>query len=219
MPESRLLNELSTMRHGIIGICASGKQGKSALAHTIVNCVPNLASRPHYLYETAEVDLRMFPGYILTHDVDDIPPEAVVLIEDLGRIFHSRGSGNSTEFPRWLGIISHKNIIVVFTIQNFSDADISLFRSQNFIELHKIMHDEDLSFEREEFRENQNVANIMIRRYALEHPDIPMASMVFSPRYSEVSAWPLVSWWTDECAHFLRDAKVGKASKRKEASS
>ena len=161
----------------------------------------------------------MFPGYILTHDVDDIPPEAVVLIEDLGRIFHSRGSGNSTELPRWLGIISHKNIIVVFTIQNFSDADISLFRSQNFIELHKIMHDEDLSFEREEFRENQNVANIMIRRYALEHPDIPMASMVFSPRYSEVSAWPLVSWWTDECAHFLRDAKVGKASKRKEASS
>ena len=219
MPESRLLNELSTMRHGIIGICASGKQGKSALAHTIVNCVPNLASRPHYLYETPEVDLRMFPGYILTHDVDDIPPEAVVLIEDLGRIFHSRGSGNSTELPRWLGIISHKNIIVVFTIQNFSDADISLFRSQNFIELHKIMHDEDLSFEREEFRENQNVANIMIRRYALEHPDIPMASMVFSPRYSEVSAWPLVSWWTDECAHFLRDAKVGKASKRKEASS
>ena len=219
MPESRLLNELSTMRHGIIGICASGKQGKSALAHTIVNCVPNLASRPHYLYETAEVDLRMFPGYILTHDVDDIPPEAVVLIEDLGRIFHSRGSGNSTELPRWLGIISHKNIIVVFTIQNFSDADISLFRSQNFIELHKIMHDEDLSFEREEFRENQNVANIMIRRYALEHPDIPMSSMVFSPRYSEVSAWPLVSWWTDECAHFLRDAKVGKASKRKEASS
>ena len=219
MPESRLLNELSTMRHGIIGICASGKQGKSALAHTIVNCVPNLASRPHYLYETAEVDLRMFPGYILTHDVDDIPPEAVVLIEDLGRIFHSRGSGNSTELPRWLGIISHKNIIVVFTIQNFSDADISLFRSQNFIELHKIMHDEDLSFEREEFRENQNVANIMIRRYALEHPDIPMASMVFSPRYSEVSAWPLVSWWTDECAHFLRDARVGKASKRKEASS
>ena len=219
MPESRLLNELSTMRHGIIGICASGKQGKSALAHTIVNCVPNLASRPHYLYETAEVDLRMFPGYILTHDVDDIPPEAVVLIEDLGRIFHSRGSGNSTELPRWLGIISHKNIIVVFTIQNFSDADISLFRSQNFIELHKIMHDEDLSFEREEFRENQNVANIMIRRYALEHPDIPMASMVFSPRYSEASAWPLVSCWTNECAHFLRDAKVGKASKRKEASS
>lgn len=218
MPESRLLSELSMMRHGIIGICASGKQGKSALAHTIVNCVPNLASRPHYLYETAEVDLRMFPGYILTHDVDEIPPGSVVLIEDLGRIFHSRGSGNSAELPKWLGIISHKDIVVVFTIQNFSDADIALFRSQNFIELHKVMFDEDLNFEREEFRENQNVANIMIRRFAVEHPEVPMISMVFSPRHSEVTAWPLVSWWNDECAHFLRDAKVGKAFRRKEAS-
>ena len=215
MPEtaSRLLNELMSMRHGIIGICASGKQGKSALAHTIVNMVPNFAARPHYLYETAEVDLSMFPGYHLVHDVDEIPPGSVVLIEDLGRIFHSRGSGNSSELPRWLGIISHKDIVVVFTIQNFSDADIALFRSQNFIELHKIMHDEDLGFEREEFRENQNVANIMIRRFALEHPDVPMVSMVFSPRYSEVTAWPLVDWWTDECAHFLRDAKVGKRKK------
>lgn len=212
---SRLLSELETMRHGIIGICASGKQGKSALAHTIVNCVPNFASRPHYLYETAEVDLSMFPGYVLTHDVDEIPSDSVVLIEDLGRIFHSRGSGNSAELPRWLGIISHKSIVVVFTIQNFSDADIALFRSQNFIELHKLMFDEDLGFEREEFRANQTMANIMIRRFAMEHPEVPMVSMVFSPRYSEVSAWPLVDWWTDDCAHFLKDAKV---KKRKEAS-
>lgn len=212
---SRLLSELETMRHGIIGICASGKQGKSALAHTIVNCVPNFASRPHYLYETAEVDLSMFPGYILTHDVDEIPSGSVVLIEDLGRIFHSRGSGNLAELPRWLGIISHKSIVVVFTIQNFSDADIALFRSQNFIELHKLMFDEDLGFEREEFRANQTMANIMIRRFAMEHPEVPMVSMVFSPRYSEVSAWPLVDWWTDDCAHFLKDAKV---KKRKEAS-
>lgn len=212
---SRLLSELETMRHGIIGICASGKQGKSALAHTIVNMVPNFVSRSHYLFETADVDLTMFPGYTLVHDVDDIPPGSVVLIEDLGRIFHSRGSGQNAELPRWLGIISHKDIVVVFTIQNFSDADISLFRSQNFIELHKLMFDEDLGFEREEFRENQNMANIMIRRFALEHPEVPIASMVFSPRYSEVTAWPLVPWWNDECAHFLRNARVSIPDRRR----
>ena len=215
MMGSRLLSELETMRHGIIGICASGKQGKSALAHTIVNMVPNFVSRPHYLFETADVDLTMFPGYTLVHDVDDIPPGSVVLIEALGRIFHSRGSGQNSELPRWLGIISHKDIVVVFTIQNFSDADISLFRSQNFIELHKLMFDEDLGFEREEFRENQNMANIMMRRFALEHPEVPIASMVFSPRYSEVTAWPFVPWWSDECAHFLRNARVSIPDRRR----
>ena len=217
MSGSRLLSELTHMRHGIIGICASGKMGKSALAHTIASMVfPN---RVKYLYETAQVDLSMFPGYIRIDNVDDAEPGSVVLIEDLGRIFHSRGSGQDSSLPRWLGIISHKDIVVIFTIQNFSDADIALFRSQNFVELHKIMHDEDLGFERDEFREKQLTANLMIRRFALEHPDIPQAAMVFSPRYSEVTAWPLVSWWSDECAHFLRDAKVSKPKRSKEVPS
>lgn len=212
-----MLNELRTLRHGIIGICASGKMGKSALAHTIASMV--YSDRVHYLYETAQVDLTMFPGYIRIEDLDDAEPGSVVLIEDLGRLFHARGSGHDADLPRWLGIISHKSIVVIFTIQNFSDADIALFRSQNFIELHKLMHDEDLQFERDEFRQQQLTANLMIRRFSLENPDIPIASMVFSPRYSEVTAWPLVSWWTDECAHFLRDARVSRPSRpRKEAS-
>lgn len=208
MQQSRLLSELRSLRHGIIGICASGKMGKSALAHTIAALV--FSDRVHYLYETAEVDLTMFPGYIRIDNVDDAEPGSVVVIEDLARLFHARGSGNDASLPKWLGIISHKDIVVIFTIQNFSEADIALFRSQNFIELHKIMHDEDLQFERDEFREKQLTANLMIRRFSLEHPDIPLASMVFSPRYSEVTAWPLVPWWTDECAHFLRDARVGR---------
>lgn len=212
--QSKLLQEISDISHGIIGICASGKQGKSALAHTIINCVPNLADRKHFLYETARnVDLSMFPDYILIDNVDDAEPDSVVLIEDLGRIFQSRGSGHNMDLPRWLGIISHKRIVVVFTIQNFSDADIALFRSQNFIELHKLMHDEDLAFEREEFREKQTQANLMIRRYAALNPDIPFKAFVYSPRYSEVTAWPLVSWWDDSCATFLRDARVARPSR------
>lgn len=211
LQQSRLLSELCSLRHGIIGICASGKMGKSALAHTLAAMV--YPDRVKYLYETAQVDLSMFPGYIRIDSVDDAEPGSVVLIEDLGRLFHARGSGQDASLPRWLGIISHKNIIVIFTIQNFSDADIALFRSQNFIELHKLMHDEDLQFERDEFREKQLTANLMIRRFSLENPEIPIASMVFSPRYSEVTAWPLVPWWSDECAHFLRDAKVSKPKK------
>lgn len=183
--------------------------GKSALAWALTDLIPNFRDRRRYLYETAQVDLSMFPSdFQLVDDVDAVEPDSVVLIEDLGRIFQSRGSGHNAELPRWLGIISHKRIVVVFTIQNFSDCDISLFRSQNFIELHKLMWDEDLGFERPEFRDKQIAANLMIRRYARLHPEIPLASFVYSPRYSEVVAFPLAPWWTDECAHFLRNASV-----------
>ena len=212
---SRLLDELSTMPHGIIGIVASGKMGKSALAFTIADTVPGLKDRPHYLYETFAADLSCFPGFTCITDLDDAPPGSVVVIEDLGRIFAARGSAQNSLLPRWLGIISHKSIVVIFTIQNLSDADISLFRSQNFVELHKIMWDEDIEFERSEFREAAMYANLMIRRYAGEHPDIPIRAMVFSPRWSEVSAWPLVPWWSDDCAHFLRDVRVAEESSRR----
>ena len=76
------------------------------------------------------------------------------------------------------------------------------------------MWDEDLQFERPEFRESATYANLMINRFAMEHPEIPRVAMVFSPRYSEVSAWPLVSWWSDECAHFLRDVRVSETGRR-----
>ena len=145
---SRLLSELSSMPHGIIGISASGKMGKSALAFAIAEYVPNLRSRRRFLFETAQADLSCFPGFELVTDLDDVPPGSLVIIEDLGRIFGARGSAQNQMLPRWLGVISHKGIVVIFTIQSLSDADISLFRSQNFIELHKIMWDEDLQFER-----------------------------------------------------------------------
>lgn len=212
---SRLLSELSTMPHGIIGISASGKMGKSALAFSIAELVPGLKDRPHYLFETAQADLSCFPGFSLVTDLDDVPPGSLVIIEDLGRIFGARGSAQNQQLPRWLGVISHKGIVVIFTIQSLSDADISLFRSQNFIELHKIMWDEDLQFERPEFRESATYANLMINRFAMEHPEIPRVAMVFSPRYSEVSAWPLVSWWSDECAHFLRDVRISEQTGRR----
>ena len=211
---SRLLSELSTMPHGIIGISASGKMDKSALASSIAELVPVRRDRPHYLFETAQADLSCFPGFTLVTDLDDVPSGSLVIIEDLGRIFGARGSAQNQQLPRWLGVISHKGIVVIFTIQSLSDADISLFRSQNFIELHKIMWDEDLQFERPEFRESATYANLMINRFAMEHPEIPRVAMVFSPRYSEVSAWPLVSWWSDECAHFLRDVRVSETGRR-----
>ena len=92
---SRLLSELSSMPHGIIGISASGKMGKSALAFAIAEYVPNLRSRRRFLFETAQADLSCFPGFELITDLDDVPPGSLVIIEDLGRIFGARGSAQN----------------------------------------------------------------------------------------------------------------------------
>jgi len=204
-PVCKLYEELNSMRSGVIGIDGSGKQGKSSLAHAFAEQVPNFARRQKFMLEEGEIDTSMFPGYKVIQSLWDVVPDSVLVIEDLTRWFGSRGSGKEYDLPRFMALISHKNVIVIFTVQNLMDADLVFFRLQNWLDLRKLMYDEDLKFERPELRASQVVANIKIKEYAIKHPECDIRSLVYSVRYSEVSSWPLATFWKNECAFYLKD--------------
>lgn len=209
--ESKALKYFREMEHGIFIFVASGKQGKSAALHTLVSiCWP---SRPVYLLDIPDVDASVFPGYRLAVNVDAIPPGSIAVIEDVNRLFASRGSKDNKLLQMWLGIISHKEIIVLITTQCLSSTDIEFLRSQDCILCHKKMFSEDVQFERKEFRMVQVAANMYLEKAAELFPQFDRRSWIFFDRWNEVVTIPLVSWW-DHGTHacMLRNVRVTEAS-------
>ena len=200
------LEALREMEHGLLITIGSGKQGKSCALHTIVWLC--WYDRPVYMLDTIEYDISMFPGYHMASDPDEIPPGSIVIIEDVNRVFHSRGSGKDPTLQRWLGTISHKSIIVCISTQSMAGTDVEFLRSQDAVMLLKFMHYEDLEYERPELRLNQAFANTWIEKMVSERPDIDRKAWSFFPRWNELIALPIVPWWSYKNSHMLRDVKV-----------
>ena len=126
----------------------------------------------------------------------------------MNRVFHSRGSGKDATLQRWLGIVSHKSTVVCITTQSMAGTDIEFVRSQDAVVMCKRMHDEDLAFERPEFRMNQVLANIWIEESIRQHPELEPRSWCFFPRFNESVAIPKVWWWSYRNSHMLRDVRL-----------
>ena len=206
MIRSEAVDYISAMEHGVIIAVGSGKQGKSCSLHSLLAyCHPD---RPKYLLDTLSFDVSVFPGYSLVSETKDIPVGSVVVVEDVNRIFQSRGSAKRGDLQGWLSIISHKSIIIAITTQNLADTDIAFLRSQDAIVMNKWMHQEDLSFERPEFRFQQAAANHAIDVSNAMHPDIDRRAWCYFPRFEECVAIPKVDWWSYSNSHMFRDVVV-----------
>ena len=204
--ESEAIEYISEMEHGVIIAVGSGKQGKSCSLHSLLAyCHPD---RPKYLLDTLKFDVSIFPGYRLVAETKDIPVGSVVVVEDVNRIFQSRGSAKRGDLQGWLSIISHKSIIIAITTQNIADTDIAFLRSQDTVIMNKWMHQEDLQFERPEFRSAQASANYAIDLANATHPDVDRRAWCYFPRFEEVAAIPKVEWWSYANSHMFRDLVV-----------
>ena len=71
-----------------------------------------------------------------------------------------------------------------------------------------ILHQEDLQFERPEFRQSQSSANYWIDMANSRLPDIDMRAWCYFPRFEDCVAIPKVSWWTYRNSHMFRDVVV-----------
>ncbi|MBE6522555.1 MAG: hypothetical protein E7Z62_05455 [Thermoplasmata archaeon] len=203
---SETIDYIKGMEHGLIIAVGSGKQGKSCSVHSLIAyCWPK---RPVYMLDPLDYDVSMFPGYYKVKRTCDIPVGAVAVIEDVNRIFQSRGSSKNTNIQGWLSIISHKSNVVCITTQNMADTDIAFVRSQDAVLLHKYMHQEDLQFERPEYRLEQAVANRWIDIANAHNPETDRRAWCFFPRFNECIAIPKVGWWTYRNSHMLRDVVI-----------
>ena len=202
---SRTVADLSSMRHGVVVFLGSGKTGKSATLFSV--CEMFFSDRKKCLLETYDFDRSLFPGYAVYWDLENIPPGSVVVIEDAARIFSSRGSGSRADLDGWLSLISHRDIVVLISVQSTAILDLQFFRTQRVIFMHKRVWDTDLRFERPELQELQAAANLRLQEACARYPDMDPRIFTYCSDYDEVILVPLVSWWTDAQSHYLRDAR------------
>ena len=203
--ESRIVDELISMRHGVLLFLGSGKTGKSATLFSIVEMF--FSGRKKCLLETWDFDRSLFPGYSVYWDLENIPPGSVVVIEDAARVFSSRGSASRVDLDGWLSLISHRDIIFLISVQSTAILDLQFFRTQRVIFFHKRVWDTDLRFERPELQELQATANLRLAEAAARYPELDPRIFTYCSDYDEVLLVPLVPWWTDAQSHYLRDAR------------
>ena len=201
---SKASEYIGSMEHGILAVVGSGKQGKSCSLHSILAAWQ--PGRPVCMLDPLEFDISIFPdNYSRVSEASAVPVGAICVIEDVNRVFHSRGSSKDATLQKWLGIISHKSNIVAFTTQSLAGTDLEFLRSQDTIIINKRMHAEDLDFERPEFRVGQSLANTWIEIAAASDPVPDPRSWCFFPRFNEVVAVPMVPWWDDRHSKMFRE--------------
>jgi hypothetical protein len=198
------------MRHGVVVIVGSGKTGKSALAFAVAELWP---ARPRYLLELYRFDVA-FEGFEAVSSVRSVPPGSVVVIEDAARLFAARGSASRDRLAGWLSLISHRDIVVVITVQSTAILDLDFFRTQRVVMLHKIVWDVDLLYERDQMRELQLAANLRLREAMGRMPAADPRAFTYASERDEVVLFDPPGWWIDGIhSHYLRDSSPPDPSK------
>ena len=198
---------IAGMEHGVIPFLGSGKQGKSCALHTVADIC--FHDRPKVLLEPSDdIDISVFRGYGKVSSLDDIPVGSVAVIEDVARTFTSRGSASKALLQEFVGVISHKDIVIMMSVQSMADVDVAFLRSQNVVYCHKFMHPSDIGFERPELKSQQTFANLRISEAAKDHPDIDFRAFAYFPKFDEIVALPIVPWWSYRCSHYLREVDL-----------
>lgn len=210
---SPTLDYLSKMDYGVVSIVGSGKTFKSGTMYSLFEYVPELDRRQKaFLNFTG---LEHFPdgfGYAVD-DYWDTEPGSILIIEDANRLFPSRASARSSDLQEFLGIISHKDILVFLTVQNTANTDMAFFRDQDMITIHKRMSEAALSYERPEIASQAAESNVYMADYCRRTgADFHLVSYV--PRFNEILYLdtPPV-WYGWKQSHALRDYRPAPAVK------
>lgn len=208
------LDYINSMPHGIVSILGSGKTFKSGTLYTLLDSCPGLKSRPIAFYRFPN-STALFPykNQYNIDDFDEVEPDSVCVIEDANRIFPSRSSSRYADIQEWMGIISHKDILLMLTLQNTSNVDLAFFRDQDVVMIHKKMHNVAVSNEREEFQLQCQMANILIDECSAAYKQ-PPHYISYVPKFNRLLLLdhPPV-WYGYDQSHALRNYKIKKEKK------
>lgn len=201
------LSYINGMSHGVVPIVGSGKQFKSGTMYDLLSTLPSLCSRKKAFYKFPSVR-ELFPSFMKGYPVDnlwDVEPDSILVIEDANRVFPSRASSKATDLQEFLGVISHKDILIFLTIQNTSNTDMAFFRDQDIVFLHKRMDLVGIQYEREELQHHCSIGNIIIENTALIEGVNPLY-VTYVPRFaSTIILDNPPSWYGFIQSHALRN--------------
>ncbi|MDY0237013.1 MAG: hypothetical protein RBR71_13390 [Gudongella sp.] len=205
--DSLTLHALNGMDYGSVPFIGTGKTFKTGTMFSIIEKCPDLYSRPKAFYNYPDVSI--FPADYQAYAVDsldDIIPGSILIGEDANRIWPSRQTKDST-LQRFMGVISHKDILAMFTLQNTSNVDQCIFRDQRVVNIHKPTDLISLAYERDEFRPYCQLASDLIPRYA-EASAVDWHYVSFVPVFSEILIMDPAPWYGYVHSHGLRDVRI-----------
>ena len=205
MSESPTLRYLEGMNYGVIPIVGSGKTFKSGTLYSLFEYVSSFRRRDKAFLRFSGLE-HFPPGYgYRVDDIWDCEPDSILVVEDANRLFPSRASARSSDLQEFLGIISHKDIVIVLTIQNTANSDVAWFRDQDSVSIYKRMNPASVVFERPEIASYCADANAYMGDFCkATGADWHLVSYV--PRFHEVMYLDTPpEWYGWAQSHALRD--------------
>lgn len=204
-----------SMSYGVISVLGQGKSGKSMCLYSIIDGCPSLKSRQLAFFRFPRIDLipKEYHAYSVDH-FNDVKNGSILIIEDLNRVFPSRGSYDP-ELQEFMGIISHKDILIMTTGQNTASGDMAFYRDQDLVTIHKQMDPLGIKFERPEFRDYYEKSNDIIFDVAKKEGVHPVF-VSYVPRFKQALVLENPpDWYGYDLSHSLRDYKIETRDSKK----
>jgi len=207
---SKTLDYINNMNCGVVSIIGTGKTFKSGTLYTLLDAgySPRLSARPKAFYKFPDVSI--FPDSLLAYsveDLDDVESGSILIIEDANRVYPSR-STRSSDLQEYLGISSHKDVLIFITVQSTANTDQCFFRDQDSVLLFKHVCVSNIAFERPEIAQFCNVANIKITK-ASNCLAVNPLYVTYCPRFDDTFVMDKPPFWYGrEHSHALANYKI-----------
>ena len=208
-PESSVfLKTVDRQPHGIVHLLGTGKQFKTGTYAQLFEVCSHLRTRPKAFVGVP--DVSFLPEELNARVCDtiyDVLPGEIAVIDDVARMHPSRGASDPM-LTRYLGTISHKDILVILTGQCSLNYDIAFHRDQSVVFLHKYMDYHGIRAERPHVALHCLMGDKEITRWA-STLDVWRGFFTYIPDFQEVLYMPDPAPWYDErLSHSLRDVTV-----------
>jgi len=208
--KSSVLTALDGYSYGSVPFIGKGKSFKTGTMYSIIEACPDLYSRPKAFYDFPSVNI--FPEDYQAYSVssfDDIVPGSIAIFEDANRLFASRDGKSKANMclQKFMGVISHKDILAMFTIQNTANVDQCIFRDQEVVNIHKMSDQIGLAYERDEFRGFCQDAISLIPMFA-ESVGVDWHYVSYVPSFEEILIIDPPKWYGFKHSHALRNYKI-----------
>jgi len=204
MPEGLVADILAS--EGVVAVVGSGRSGKTAFAHLMLAN----ANRPVILLDyPEELVQRLCPEGWTTCVPEEVfgLKDCILVVDDAALSMSSRDYSNDFQraFIRFQTIISHKSMTVVYIVQNLQLLDIGILRSQRLGVLYKYSNENNIRFERDEYKSTAAMARHLIKIGRSENPLLHEKSFIYDDTSGRVWSHPMANHWCDELSKPYRD--------------
>lgn len=198
---------------GVLVYWGTGRSGKTA---TLWSHLDDYVSRdrgiamfryPEHLIEPVRENMEIR----CVRRLVEIEVGEAVVFDDVALYLFSRnwGSKESKEFIEWLTVISHKDVLVMMSVQSLRLLDVLVFEPQELTLIQKHIDYEAIPLERAEYQIKALIGNLALQLVRESGYVGDMRGVSYCHRFGGTLENCLVPWWSDEYSKPYREVAIG----------